>query len=309
MTYEAIIDWLLEGDVSIQYQTHRDLLKIEKSSLRASISSIGWGAQYLFNQNKNGHWGKSFYQPKWTSSHYTLLDLKNLCISPEIPKIRATIEMIAQNQKSVDGGINPHTEIPKSDVCINGMFLNYACYFELEEHHLQSVVDFILNETMPDGGFNCRSNRNGAVHSSLHTTISILEGILEYQRNGYTYRLDELLKARDTSIEFILLHQLFISDRTGDIIRSAFLRFPYPSRWKYDILRAMDYFQNAYIAWDERMRPALDVITSKRNKDGRWNINAPYPGKVHFQMEKAGQPSRWNTLRALRVLIRYRENI
>ena len=102
--------------------------------------------------------------------------------------------------------------------------------------------------------------------------------------------------------EFILVHQFYLSDRTGAIIHPGFLRFPYPSRWKYDLLRALDYFQAARAPWDERMRPAMDVLLKKRNKDGTWNVQAKHPGQTYFDMEKAGKPSRWNTLRAMRVL-------
>jgi hypothetical protein len=130
----------------------------------------------------------------------------------------------------------------------------------------------------------------------------VLEGITEYQTNGYDYRIEELVSAKESGIEFILQHQLFLSDRTGEVIHKNFLKLPYPSRWKYDILRALDYFQYEGVKWDERLRPAVDLLLRKRTKEGLWKVNAKYPGKVHFEMEKAGKPSRWNTLRALRVL-------
>lgn len=160
---------------------------------------------------------------------------------------------------------------------------------------------------MKDGGFNCQSNKKGAVHSSLHSTLSVLEGIFEYQYNGYTYRIAELRQARSSSQEFILLHRLFRSDRTGAIINSNFLRLHYPPRWYYDILRAMDYFQLAKVPYDGRMNEALDIIYNKKNKDGLWNLPGNYPGQIHFEMERAGKPSRWNTLRALRVLKYYKK--
>lgn len=158
---------------------------------------------------------------------------------------------------------------------------------------------------MPDGGFNCRSNSSGSIHSSLHTTLSVLEGICEYEVNGYTYRLDELLKAEETAKDFILIHRLFRSDKSGLIINKRFLNFPYPSRWYYDIMRAMDYFQYADATFDERMTDALEIINKKRNKNHTWNLSSKYPGKTHFEMEKAGKPSRWNTLRALRIFKKY----
>lgn len=302
---DLIIQWLLEGDVSIQYQTYRDLLGEDRPDLQERILEEGWGARFQAARNPEGYWGRGYYQPKWTNSHYTLLDIRNLCPPAEHPLIRESIQIILDGRKSRDGGINPAKTTEDSDVCINGMMLNIGCYFKMHSDDLESIVDFLLSEHMADGGFNCRSTRSGARHSSLHTTLSVMEGIHEYHRQGYTYRLTDLLDAYQASLEFILLHQLYISDRTGEIINPAFLRLPYPYRWKYDILRALDHFQDAKIPWDERMRPAMNVLVKKRYKDGTWPVQAKYPGLVHFDMEKAGGPSRWNTLRGLRVLKQY----
>ena len=296
------IAWLLEGEVSIQYQVYRYLLENNRNDLGNRISTEGWGEKFLSERRPDGHWGRKFYQPKWTSSHYTLLDLRNLCIAPDNSLIRESVDMIATCEKDPDGGINPSGTIQNSDVCINGMFLNYASYFKTDKEKLKSIVDFILSQLMSDGGFNCRSNRSGAVHSSLHSTLSVLEGITEYEFNGYTYRLDELKRAEKSSKEFILLHQLYLSDRTGEIIHKDFLKLSYPGRWKYDILRALDYFCYSGSKWDDRMKPAIDVLIRKKGKDNRWILQAKHPGQVHFEMEKAGKPSRWNTLRALRIL-------
>ena len=298
----GIINWLLQGDVSIQYQTYRDLLYENRKDLQQRIESEGWGKQFLQNRNKNGHWGLRFYQPKWISTHYTLLDLKNLAINPGCSAITETINMVLKETKAADGGILPIGEMKKSDMCINGMVLNYSSYFGADEEDLISIVDNILSQQLPDGGFNCMLNRSGAVHSSLHTTLSVLEGICEYKYNNYTYRLNELLKAKSESEEFILQHRLYKSDKTGQIIDKRFLNLTYPCRWRYDILRALDYFQYAKVPYDSRMQDAIDVILKKRKKDGTWNVQAHHPGAVHFHMETAGKSSRWNTLRILRVL-------
>lgn len=302
MNKNQLIAWLLEGDVSIQYQVHRDLLSSDKPELRKRIATEGWGAQFLSKREQAGHWGDHFYQPKWISTHYTLLDLKHLAIAPQNTLIRQSLKQIVETLKGPDGGIYPIKAHDKSDVCINGMFLNYASYFLTTQDDLASVVDFLLKEHMKDGGFNCRSNTSGAVHSSLHSTISVIEGIFEYQKNAYNYRLDELQKAAEQSQEFILQHRLFLSDRTGDIIDKKMRMLSYPSRWKYDILRALDYFQFTGMEYDPRLQDALDVLQKKRRKDGTWPVQAKHPGQTHFDMEKTGQPSRWNTLRALRVL-------
>ncbi|MEZ5199127.1 MAG: hypothetical protein R2764_22915 [Bacteroidales bacterium] len=303
MNKQEVIHWLLEGDVSIQYQVWRDLHSIEHKELQSRIGKEGWGAHYLSKRKPDGHWGLQFYQPKWISTHYTLLDLRNLFLPPDNEMVKESLEFILKTSKAEDGGIQlgPSTS-HRSDVCVNGMFLNYASYFQTEEHKLCSIIDSILGEIMPDGGFNCRTTRSGAKHSSLHTTISVLEGFEAYLQSNYNYRRDEVNKAKMTSLDFLLQHQVFLSDKTGKIIDPAFLRLTFPSRWRYDILRALDYFRYAGVVWDERMHPAIEVLLKKRNKDLTWNLQARHLGQVHFEMEKAGKPSRWNTLRALRVL-------
>lgn len=270
--------------------------------MQKRIAKEGWGAAFLSKRNPDGYWSERYYQPKWISAHYTLLDLKNLNIEPDNILIRQTLQRIFAEEKSADGGINPANSIAQSDVCVNGMVLNFASYFRVEEEKLKSVIDFLLSQHMPDGGFNCRSNRSGAKHSSMHTTLSVLEGFDAYLQNGYVYRLPEILQIQSEANEFLLIHKLFRSDRTGDIIQKRFLKFPFPCRWYYDILRAMDYFQHSGVKYDPRMDEAMDVIFSKKNLEGKWKVAAPYSGKIHFVMEQAGKPSRWNTLRALRVL-------
>lgn len=302
MDTDELFEWLLQGDVAIKYQAKRDLKSNDDLLLRKRISEEGWGKKFLSKRNENGHWGQKFYQPKWISSHYTLLDLRNLSISPYNEIISETLNLILENEKGKDGGILPIGKDQVCDVCLNGMLLNYASYFKVQESKLKSIIDFILNQKMKDGGFNCLMNRNNVKHSSLHSTLSVLEGITEYEKNGYHYRLTELKLVKVSSIEFILQHHLFLSDRTGEIIRKDFLKLTYPDRWKYNILRALDYFQYEGVEWDARMQPAIDYLLKKRNKDGTWNVQAKHPGQVHFEMEKAGKPSRWNTLRALRVL-------
>jgi len=307
MDKRQLIAWLLEGDVSVQYQVHRDLLATEKPDLRDRIATEGWGAQFLSFRKREGHWGQRFYQPKWISTHYTILDLKNLAISQDNKEIRQSLSQVIQKLKGQDGGIFPFGAEKKSDVCVNGMFLNYASYFGTREDDLKSIVDFLLTEHMKDGGFNCNSNGIGAIHSSVHSTISVLEGILEYAGNGNTYKLDELQESADKARTFLLQHRLFRSDRSGKIIDRRMLMLSYPSRWRYDILRALDYFHFAGINYDPRMQDALDILKKKRRKDNKWPVQARHPGQTHFEMEKTGGPSRWNTLRAMRVLQHFGE--
>jgi len=302
MNKSELIKWLLAGDISIQYQVHRDLLNSDNRHLRDRISKEGWGARFLQKQNREGHWGLRFYQPKWISTHYTVLDLKNLGISPGCKEIRSSLSTFLEKPKGIEGGIYPIGKKKKCDVCLNGIFLNYAAYFRMNADDLKSIVDFLITEHMSDGGFNCDSNQRSTSHSSMHTTISVLEGFLEYSQNGYKYRLEELQQAAAESREFLLRHKLFQSDRTGQIIDKKMLMLSYPSRWRYDILRALEYFRLAGVEYDFRMDAAVQVLLKKQRADNTWPVQARHPGQTHFDMEKTGEPSRWNTLRALRVL-------
>ncbi|HEQ72220.1 MAG TPA: hypothetical protein ENN69_07010 [Spirochaetia bacterium] len=300
-----IRSWLLEGDAAIQFQTRRDLFQTAPEvldRLQSRIAREGWGKRLLTAQRPDGHWGRGFYQPKWTSTHYTLLDLRNLGIERRHPAVSRAIDLILDHELGKDGGVNPSPAITHSDICINGMFLNYAAYFRTQEKKLSSIVDLIISQQMADGGFNCRRNRSGARHGSLHSSICVVEGIREYLSGGYRYKRSALQRAEKAAREFILLHRLFLSDRTGEVIDQRFLTFRYPFRWHYDILRALDYFRESGVALDDRMNPALEALLNKRKRDGRWTSPAPYPGETHLTMEKTGAPGRWNTLRALRVL-------
>lgn len=306
----ALIGWLLEGDVSVQYQVRRDLLGSGGeggdtiAGLQRRIEMEGWGARFLALQNSNGHWGRGFYQPKWTSTHYTLLDLVSLGMPRDNAQARRSVQMVFDTSVDPAGSVNFAVSDLPSDVCINGMALNYASYFRSPDPRLHGVVDYLLRVQMPDDGWNC-AYLKGATHSSLHTTVSVLEGLLEYRTAGHDRRLAEIRDAERRGIEFILRHRLFLSDHTGEVIKSQFLTLLYPPRWYYDILRALDYFQAADIPYDERMAPALAVLAKKRRSDGTWPLQSGHPGNVHFDMEKAGEPSRWNTLRALRVMKKY----
>lgn len=308
-SHDELLSWLLKGDVSIRYQTYRDLLGKDRTDLRDRITKEGWGNRFLSKQKSDGHWGRAYYQPKWTSTHYTLLDLKNLSISPNILSIRKIVESVLKNLKGDDGGIYPVGKERKCDVCMTSMFLNCAAYFGADENYLKSLIDFLLTEQMPDGGFNCHSNTKGAVHSSVHTTLSVLEGLAEFRKNGYKYRANSIKKVEREAHEFLLYHKLYQSHRTGEPMDKKMLMLSYPSRWRYDILRSLDYFRYVDAKYDPRMDDAVTILLKKRRDDGRWPLQARHPGQTHFEMEKTGEPSRWNTLRTMRVLKHFGINI
>lgn len=307
MATSTVVDWLLAGDVAVAYLTTRDLLGREDPELQARIATEGVGAALLAARGPDGHWGRGFYQPKWTSSHYTLLQLSQIGLSPLDGAARETVRLILDGCKADDGGVSPSPPAKPSDACINGMALGYASWFGATPEQLGSVVDLLLREVVADGGFNCRHNRPGArvTHSSVHTTVCVIEGITAYLRSGACYRADELDRARSSAAEFLLRHRLLRSERTGEVIRAEFTGLHHPARWHYDILRGLDSLAAARIPRDERMDEALSILRARRRADGRWTPNRAYPGQTHVPNERVGVPSPWVTLIAERVLLAY----
>lgn len=298
----AAQDWLLSGDPAIAYQARRDLMGEDRPELRARIAEAGAGRALLAARRADGHWGREFYQPKWTSTHYTLLDLRWM-EAPAMPAIRDSVAMVLDGERRPDGGMGPGKTIANSDVCVAGMVLNYASFFGAAEADLRSIVDFLLGQQMADGGFNCRSNRSGARHSSLHSTVSVLEGITAYLAAGHRHRAGALRDAAQACRDFVLLHRFFRSDRTGEIIHPDFLRFRHPWHWRYNILRALDAFRAAGAPRDGRMDEALARVKAARGRDGRWRGHAREAGAYHLPKVKGPNP--WVTLIALRVLKTY----
>jgi hypothetical protein len=300
MLNKELIDWIMKGDISLEYLAKRDLLDFNDLSLKKEIGRQGWAKYILSKQEDNGHWGQGFYQPKWTSSHYTLLDLRNLEIETR-KEIWDSIHMLLKTVRGPENEICENKSNSKGDLCVNGMFLNYAAYFGIHEEDLKPIIDYIIKYKMEDGGFNCRITRSGAKHSSLHTSICILEGFLTYISMGYTYRSKEIEALMASCEEFLLKHKLYCSHRTGEIIHPQMTKLIYPSRWKHDVLRGLDYFVMANRPYDHRLDDAFELLMTKRRKDGTWPMQGKHPGQTHLTMEKSG-PSRINTFRVLRAL-------
>jgi hypothetical protein len=220
-----VVAWLLDGDVAVAHQTTRDLLHREEPGLRARIGTEGEGAALLAARRPDGHWGRGFYQPKWTSTHYTLLELRNLGLPGDHPAAVESVNLVLAHERGPDGGLDPSHRAAVSDACINGMGLRYASWFGAREEQLAGLVDLLLSRVVADGGFNCqhRPPRTPVSHSSLHTTVSVLEGFTDYLAAGHRHRRQEVVTAVGSAVEFVLRHQLFRSERTGEVIRQDFL--------------------------------------------------------------------------------------
>jgi hypothetical protein len=312
---DSVLDWLLAGDAAIRWQVLSDLEgadSIVVDAERQRVAETGWGAQLLALQEPSGRWGGGLYSPKWISTHYTLLTLRLLGLPPRNPQAQRACTLLLESGFYQDGGINYFKKTLKhSETCITGMLLGMLSHFHFEDERLEHIAAHLARQQMADGGWNCESYR-GATHGSFHTTLSVLEGLEEYMRfRGEAAKGGELInmidRAQEKGREFLLMHHLFRSHRTGEVVDERMLRFPFPPRWRYDVLRALDYFRAASIREaealrDERLFEAIEVIKKKQLPDGRWPAHAGMSGRIYFELENAGQPGRWSTLRALRVL-------
>jgi hypothetical protein len=298
----AVLEWLLEGDPAIRWQTMRDILdrpESEWSAERERVAREGWGARLLAEQSADGRWAGGIYSPKWTSTHYTLLLLRSLGL-PAVEEAQGAARLLLDNGLQPDGGIHYNSRGPIwGETCETGMALAIAAYFSLEDERLHTLVDHLVRVQTPDGGWNCQWLR-GSKHGSFHTTISVLEGLLEYEKL-HPQKADEARAAQARGREFFLQHRLYRSHTTGKVARAEMTRFSFPPQWHYDVLRGLDYFQAAAAPRDERLEDAIALLKRKRS-EGRWPLQNRHPGRLWFEMEEVGQPSRWNTLRALRVL-------
>jgi hypothetical protein len=309
----TVIGWLLDSDPAIRWQVLRDLADAPADVVareRARVASEGWGARLLALQGADGQWegGALFPGPRarsaggngqpWTATAYCLVALHDFGVDPADDRVRRAVAQVRDHcrwehagQPFFSGEVEP---------CINGMVVALGSYFG---QHVDEVVARLVDEQLEDGGWNCEVE-NGSVRSSFHTTIRVLEGLLADERaSGGTAASTA---ARRRGEEYLLERSLFRRRSTGEVIDPDWLQFSFPTRWHYDVLRGLEHFRAAADPPDARVAEAIELLRSKRQDDGAWLLENTHPGAVHFALEDGdGRPSRWNTLRALRVLAWY----
>src|SRR5438067_9497381 len=309
----VVLDWLLDSDPAIRWQALRDLADAPAEIVaaeRARVATDGWGARVLALQGKDGQWeGGALFparraksgngeQPKgqpWTATAYSLVLLHDFGVDPHFDNVRRAVALVRHHcrwehagQPFFSGEVEP---------CINGLTIALGAYFDQD---VDSIVTRLLGEQLEDGEWNCWTEY-GSVRSSFATTIRVLEGLLAHERA--TGGSAESITARRRGEVYLLERKLFRRKSTGEVVNPAWLQFSFPTRWHYDVLRALEYFREAGDPPDPRVDEAIDWLRSKQQSDGTWLLENTHAGAIHFAMEDGeGRPSRWNTLRALRVL-------
>ena len=307
MAKDAVVEWLLAGDPAIRWQVLRDLKNAAERTLQREqrrIETEGWGARLLELQDADSRWAGGIYNPKWTSTTYTMLLLRRFGLRAGHPQAMRACATLLDSGFSSDSGINFFPRQRKySETCISGMILSILCWFRFDDPRVDQLAAHVIAHQMADGGWNCCAmpGYGNATHGSFHTTISVLEALREYER----FRPQRSAAAREAQAsgrEFLLIHRLFRSHRTGEVVKPAMTRFSFPPRWHYDVLRGLDYFQDCDAPRDERLQDAITLVEQRRTADGVWPLQNRHPGVTFFELEQTGKASRWNTVRALRVL-------
>jgi hypothetical protein len=298
---DDVIAWLLAGDPSVAWQTERDLLGLPQqrwARTRLQTRTRGWGRRLLDAQDPSGTWGGGLYSPKWTSTTYTLLLLRRLGLPPDTEGALLGCRRLLDDADWVDGGVSYWSGRTLAERCVNGMVLSVVCSFDVDDRRIDDIAELLIGTRLPDGGWNCEDHR-GATHSSFHTTISVLEGLVAWKRRRQTHQADGAIAQGH---QFLLAHRLHRSHRTGDVINPAWTTFHFPPRWHYDVLRGLDHLRDAAHGPDPRAADAIGLVRSRRRADGRWGKGSQYSGRTFFTLEPERGPGRWNTLRARRVL-------
>ena len=316
----GVLDWLLDSDPAIRWQVMRDLLGAPAEQVeeeRARVAVEGWGAHLLGLQRPDGQWeggepeftspeAASWWHslpadrrgtlfPEWTSTCWSLSLLREFGVPPQSAPAQRAVRLVAARCRwEHDGEPNFVGEV---EPCINGRVVAVGSYFGQE---VGPVVERLLAEQLSDGGWNCE-RENGSVSGSFHTTIEVLSGLLEYERaTGGSSGVQE---ARSRGQEYLLERRMRRRLSTGEVIDPEWDTFSFPTYWHYDVLRGLDFLRLAGTEPDPRVKEAVELVRSKADTHGRWPLESPHPGRLHFPIDKGeGWPSRWNTLRALRVL-------
>ncbi|KRE30581.1 hypothetical protein [Agromyces sp. Soil535] len=299
-----VTEWLLDSDPSIRWQVMRDLLDQPADMVaaeRSRVATEGWGARLLALQADDGYWGGDEYgmHGERTSVTWTLHLLRRLGIEPDAPQVRAAVARVRDGVtwRFWDSLPYFHGEV---EPCINGGVLALGAYFGVLGAGSDRIIGRLLHEQLDDGGWNCDAPESQ--RSSFDTTLCVLEGLLEYERAADDAP-PEVTEARRRGEEYLLERSLFRRRSTGEIVLARYANLMFPPYWLYDVLRALDYFRGAGDRPDPRIADAVDLVLAERAGDGRWAAGVPWHGEVHFAVDAPeGEPSRWNTLRALRVL-------
>jgi hypothetical protein len=296
-----VLTWLKQGDPVIARLVNKYLLDQDVKYI-----DDGYIQKYIhLYDSESKRWGHGIYSPKWISTHYTLLELKYMEIDPMHNVYQEAVKNLVDHLWIDEKPKKGHRQ---QDMCIVGMLIQLVTYANIHEQRNPRMMDYILDHQFDDGGWNCQwdSGRNPKI-SSVHTTISVLEGLHEFVKNNYTYRLEDVKKAIHQGIECLLSRDVILNKKSKQPLHPSMVKYHYPPRWKYDYLRVLELLADMKYPYDQRLDQVMTILLNDI-KDGRLKRGTQIPGLIHFQLEKTTY-GRFNTLRALKVLKHYRSDV
>jgi hypothetical protein len=300
---DPVVEWLMAGDPAIRWQVMRDLLDAPEESWRRErlrTLETGWVAALLARQGADGEWP----QGRWTDSTWTLLLLVACGLPEDHPAAKRPLERLLGRFMPAGEGVDGPFLLERVDLCHLGFWLGLGSHFLDGDPRLAPLGRAVLSAQFDDGGWNCHlRNHPERRHSSFHTTFNVLEALRIAAARGAVEQ-KEFRDAEARALEFVLAHRLYRSDRTGEVIADRFTHLTYPWHWHYTVLRGLDHLRLTPGIDDERVDDAIELLRGRRRQNGRWPLQKRIPGTLLVEMEKPGGESRWNTLRALRVLRR-----
>jgi hypothetical protein len=303
MNEHKIMEWLLDSDPCIRWQVLSDLVGASEEEIAAERKKIGvegWGAKLLSYQDACGMWGGQLYNNKWLSTTYTLLLLRQMGLEPGNSQAQKGCRLLLEGGYQATGSLSYARAAGHTDNGVTGMILSILAYFGYSDERVHGVAAYLQDQQQSDGRWEPYPE-NEHLRYTFDTTLLVLEGLREYEQQ-YPEKGEQNAGAQFKGREFLLNHRLYKPKGSGEVVDDKMLLFSFPSRWHYDVLAALDYFQACGAERDARLEDAIHLLMEKQTTEGKWNLQNRHPGKSFFEMEVVGKPSRWNTLRALRVL-------
>lgn len=324
MDDKEIREWLLDPvDPSVRFQTMITLDGRQPDSpevliARQEIMAGGPVAAILNAMNDDGSWGEParFYNDKYTGSVWNLLLLGELAADPADPRVRKACDFILSNSQNIDSGGFSYTRSTKTGdglasgviPCLTGnmvfSLIKLGC---LDDPRVQQAIDWITSWQRADDGESAAPDNavykryemcwgRHTCHMGVSKAFKALAAIPADQRSPSV-----LAKIAELG-EYFLKHHLYKkSHDLSAIARPGWLKFGFPLMYQTDILELLDIYASLGW-WDERLRDALEVVIGLRQPDGRWKLENSFNGKMLVRIEQKGKPSKWITLKALRVL-------
>ena len=319
-------EWLLEPDnPSVTYLTLTEILGKPENNSQVKKSKIdimkkGPVPKILAKQNDEGYWGiaEDFYmRSKYKGTVWSLIILAELGADGRDERIKKTCEFllkISQDYESggfshrgnFNSGGNHNDIIP----CLSGnMVWTMIRFGYLNDLRVQKAINWLIkHQRYDDGiaqapeGWPYRYEKCWGTHTCHMGIVKTLKALAEIPPNKRSKSVNNTI---ENSVNYLFKHHLYKkSHDLSQVGHQDWIKFGFPRLWQTDALEMLEILINLDY-YDKRMQDAVDLIVNKQNNEGKWNMERTFNGRFQTSIEPKGKPSKWNTLKALKVLKRF----